>query len=153
MSRPTNFENKPIGVLHRQLKRNGDSLWQSACPLCPDGVLLVKRDQGATLKFLAEDNCISCGQRFIYIDIDQMRDQEANLPKMFKPPEGPREADMTISGIKLSPGQSLTVRVAIQSFAIHCEHAIKHDPSASNLYKGYMARINDLNDMIRQSAR
>jgi hypothetical protein len=69
------------------------------------------------------------------------------------PKEDPQEADITISGIKLTAAQSMTVRVAIQSFAIHCEHALKQDASATNLYKGYMARINDLNELIAQSAR
>lgn len=153
MRKPFNTDNKSIGILHGHLQRVGNSRWQSHCPVCRDGLLLVKRDQGATNKLLAEDNCIACGQRFIYTDIEELRQEDASSPQKAPVETGPKEADMTISGTKLSTAQSMTVRVAIQTFGIHCMGALKDDPTGNNLYKGYMARIHDLNELIRQTAR
>jgi NAD-dependent dihydropyrimidine dehydrogenase PreA subunit len=64
----TNFEKEPIFVYHEDLIRCGDSAFKSNCPMCEDGVLLIQRDT-TTFNLKKEDNCISCGRRFIYGDI------------------------------------------------------------------------------------
>lgn len=66
--------NRPVMyVLHRQMKRaTGDSLYRTECARCPTGVLLVMRDR-ETLELAADDNCIVCGQRYRYLDIEELR--------------------------------------------------------------------------------
>ena len=64
---------KPIKIKHSSLKRVGDSLFRSECPKCKDGILPVTRDQ-KTLKIIAEDYCLLCGQRFIYEDFETIQD-------------------------------------------------------------------------------
>jgi uncharacterized protein (DUF983 family) len=73
MSRPINIDKTPQGVNHADLERFGDeSDYRSKCPVCKEGILLVERDPvEGHLK--AKDLCRTCGQRFIYIDIEQMR--------------------------------------------------------------------------------
>ena len=63
-----NINKEPMIVKHSELYREGDSMFRSACPVCNEGFLLVRRDQD-TFELLAEDNCILCGQRVIYSDI------------------------------------------------------------------------------------
>lgn len=64
---------KPIEVKHANLERVSDnSIFRSICPVCAEGTLLVGRDQ-TTFKLVAEDNCILCGQHFIYTDINELR--------------------------------------------------------------------------------
>ena len=64
---PANAFKPPRNVKHAELKRVGESDFKSKCPVCDDGILLVKRDV-TTLKVLADDICISCGQQFHYTD-------------------------------------------------------------------------------------
>ncbi len=60
--------NKPIiKIKHADLERIPDSKYNSNCPTCDDGVLLVKRHT-ETLEIEPIDRCISCGQRFEYMD-------------------------------------------------------------------------------------
>jgi len=61
------LENPPVAVKHTELKRTGSSAYRSECPFCPEGVLLVRRDQ-KTMLLLREDNCIGCGQHVVYTD-------------------------------------------------------------------------------------
>lgn len=69
----TNIDKKPITVKHAELQRSDDnSSFRSDCPVCNDGVLLVGRDNN-TFELLAEDNCILCGQKFIYSDIEELK--------------------------------------------------------------------------------
>jgi len=50
--------------------------WASACPVCGDGMLMVRRDpQSRVLQDI--DNCLLCGQVVIYADIAQMRANDA----------------------------------------------------------------------------
>ena len=68
-----NINKNIIKVKHSELKRSDDnSIFRSDCPACKDGILLVQRDN-KTFKLLAKDNCILCGQRFIYSDINDLR--------------------------------------------------------------------------------
>jgi hypothetical protein len=43
--------------------------------VCPEGILLVGRDP-KSLVLKAADRCLSCGQRFEYSDIEELRARE-----------------------------------------------------------------------------
>jgi hypothetical protein len=74
---PPNFEKDPIHVKHSELTRLSDaSLYRVECPVCDDGILLVMREQEPPFKLQGLDRCVSCGQAFIYDDIDKMRGRE-----------------------------------------------------------------------------
>jgi len=74
---PKLFDAKPIHITHSKLERADDeSAYRSRCPGCKDGLLLVMRDQ-KTMQLQAEDRCVSCGQLFIYDDIEEMRAAES----------------------------------------------------------------------------
>lgn len=60
-----NLGKPPIKVKHSELKRVDDSSYRSVCPVCKDGVLLMRRDP-QTYELLNVDVCILCGQLFIY---------------------------------------------------------------------------------------
>ncbi len=69
----SNVYNAPITVVHAKLERISDnSIFRSVCPACTKGTLLVRRDH-TTFKLIAEDNCILCGQQFVYSDIDNLK--------------------------------------------------------------------------------
>ena len=75
---PSNFSNESIHVKHSDLTRfNHDSMYKSECPVCENGILLFYRDQ-ETLELLPEDRCVSCGQRVIYDDIEELRRREGS---------------------------------------------------------------------------
>jgi hypothetical protein len=68
-----NIHEEPITVAHADLERATDeSIFRSVCPVCKEGLLMVGRDQ-ETFKLVAEDNCILCGQKVVYSDIDNLR--------------------------------------------------------------------------------
>jgi hypothetical protein len=69
------YRRKPVTIKHSSLERADESPYRSNCPACKDGILLVRRDQ-KTLEILAEDNCVSCGQRFVYSDVGRLRRME-----------------------------------------------------------------------------
>ncbi len=62
-----------------------------------------------------------------------------------------READMTISGVPLTTAQSLTVRVAIQSFAMTLAEFVKTNPGG--VEQNYLDRIRELNVLIAKTAK
>lgn len=66
--KPVNYDKPPRKLSHASLTRVGDeSPFRSKCPVCPNGVLLVQRDQKSfALQNL--DSCVVCGQRVIYTD-------------------------------------------------------------------------------------
>ena len=66
-----NIDKEPITVKHSDLSKVKYSKFRSNCPVCEVGFLLVQRDDD-TFELLAGDNCILCGQRFIYSDIEQI---------------------------------------------------------------------------------
>lgn len=66
MTVPENLSRPTVSVLHSELKRAGDSAYQSKCPVCPDGVLVVSRD--GTMRIVRTDTCHACGQTFRYLD-------------------------------------------------------------------------------------
>ena len=134
----------PLHVKHAMLQRTGQSKWRSKCPVCQTGVLLVQRAT-ANHMLLGQDNCINCGQRFIYDDIEDMRDHDIVEPDH-------HEAGMTISGVELTEAQSLTVRVALQSFGLYLEDQLKKD-GRDALWEAYLKRIVEINGLIMRSAR
>ncbi len=72
----------PIKVKHSQLSRlaGSNSTFVSACPKCPDGLLLLRRDI-KTLELQELDLCIGCGQEFLYEDIAQLRSEDPGSQK------------------------------------------------------------------------
>lgn len=68
-----NLDKQPLKIAHADLERDGKhSAFRSVCPTCKLGVLLVQRDQ-KTLRLIAEDRCILCGQAVIYTDIEKLK--------------------------------------------------------------------------------
>lgn len=53
-------------VQHGTLTRADGSPYRSTCPVCKEGLLLIARLDSGDLGKL--DNCILCGQRFVYED-------------------------------------------------------------------------------------
>ena len=79
-----NINKEPITVKHSELTREGDSMFRSTCPVCKEGMLLVKRDQ-LTFEVLTEDRCVLCGQQVIYSDLgdlQKLEEQKSYLLKM-----------------------------------------------------------------------
>lgn len=71
-----NIDKPIIEVKQSDLKPLSGSRFSSQCPSCPEGVLLVRRDQ-KTLKIVDRDFCCLCGQPVKYLDL-------ADLQKMDK---------------------------------------------------------------------
>lgn len=58
-----------IDVSHAELKRSNDSSdYKSMCPICHEGVLLMKRNL-QTLQLEEDDRCVLCGQSVHYNDL------------------------------------------------------------------------------------
>lgn len=70
-----NIGNAPLQIAHSELLRCGDSLYKSKCPVCPDGVLLMRRGE-PIFDLLAFDRCILCGQAVVYTDIEKIRETD-----------------------------------------------------------------------------
>ncbi len=64
-----NIKLDPLHVNHKDLKRVDGSEFKSECPECKTGVLLMGRDF-TTFNLQKHDNCMFCGRRFIYDDIN-----------------------------------------------------------------------------------
>lgn len=71
MNKPENLEKNPIHINHKDLKNFGDGAYKSECPVCDDGLLLMRRNM-KTLKLDKHDICVSCGQRVIYDDLNHL---------------------------------------------------------------------------------
>lgn len=67
-----NYRKEVITVKHSSLPRGSDTFYPRKCPVCSEGVLLMRRDK-TTLILQAEDNCLLCGQSYFYEDIDEIR--------------------------------------------------------------------------------
>ena len=70
-----NLQALPLKVYHANLKRVDESVFRSACPVCDNGMMLVRRSS-RTMLLETEDMCLGCGQHFIYQDIDTLRDKD-----------------------------------------------------------------------------
>lgn len=68
-----NVDADPVHVEHAKLERPpAEREWRRYCPVCEEGVLLLRRHQ-ETLELQPHDNCFLCGQQIVYKDIKQMR--------------------------------------------------------------------------------
>ena len=66
----------------------------------------------------------------------------------------PREARIVISGTALSEGQSLTVRVAVEDFAQFLQDkGLGDDEHGRRMTENYLARIYEIRNLIRKTAR
>lgn len=54
--------------------------WASDCPICGTGILFVNR-HFKTFELQEFDRCVSCMQRFQYLDIEDMRRKDGNKVK------------------------------------------------------------------------
>lgn len=67
-----NSNKTPLYVNFYELERYDDSSFRSNCPVCHSGLLTMIRCSD-TGQLLQQDNCVLCGQLFIYNDIDLVR--------------------------------------------------------------------------------
>ena len=68
-----NYNNEILKVRHSQLERaDNKNIYRSKCIKCEKGILLIMRNKDT---FLLEefDICISCGQKYEYLDINELR--------------------------------------------------------------------------------
>lgn len=62
------------------------------------------------------------------------------------------EARITINGVELTIGQSMTLRVALQSFAMNLrKNGLGDDETGKAIAKGYLARLNEINNLIMKN--
>jgi hypothetical protein len=64
----------------------------------------------------------------------------------------PREADITISGQRLTEAQSMTVRVALQAFAMTLQEGLGEDETGKRIADGYLRCIDEINQLIMRTA-
>lgn len=70
---PDNHKNPPIQIAHAELERYDEGAFKSKCMRCEKGILLVRRLQDYPYTLLPDDNCIACGQTYVYLDIERLR--------------------------------------------------------------------------------
>lgn len=59
------------------------------------------------------------------------------------------EPEITINGTELSEGQAMTIRVALETFALTLtDEGLGTDGIGEALCKGYLARVDDIRRMI-----
>jgi hypothetical protein len=65
-----------------------------------------------------------------------------------------KEAQITISGIQLTLGESMTVRVAVQAFAASlAADGLGEDKLGKDLCEGYLKNIRRINELISKTAQ
>lgn len=64
-----NLSLPPIQVRHAGLIRFGESDFRSICPACGEQGLFMHRDH-QSFQILVDDNCVCCGRRVKYTDIE-----------------------------------------------------------------------------------
>ena len=63
-----------------------------------------------------------------------------------------KEADIVIGGVPISNAMSMTIRVAIESFAIDLrEEGLGYDEMGKGIRDGYLNRINEIRQVISNS--
>ena len=80
---PDNILKPIISIFHASLDLFDaeSSPYKATCPTCKTGILLVRRTKNLRLSRL--DNCVSCGQRFWYLDDlinDESFEEDVNDP-------------------------------------------------------------------------
>lgn len=63
-----NAKNAPMRVQWSGLQRANESSCRSWCPVCDQGLLLVRRFPADLSQFVCWDSCTMCGQPFMYLD-------------------------------------------------------------------------------------
>lgn len=67
--------------------------------------------------------------------------------------DGWKEADITVNGVKLSTAQAMTVRVALNSFAMDMNSPFfQQDKNGKALAKCYLRCVSDVNAMLMLEA-
>jgi len=62
-----NIDSPVIEVEHASLTRaSNESLYRSFCPVCKEGILLLRRDS-TSIKLMRDDYCTLCAQHIRYI--------------------------------------------------------------------------------------
>ena len=65
-----------------------------------------------------------------------------------------KEAEISISGTPLTFGESMTVRVAVQSFAsVLAEDGLGKDKLGKDICEGYLKNIRHINELISKTAK
>ena len=62
-----------------------------------------------------------------------------------------KEPRIIINGVKISEGAAMTIRVAIETFAISLQDGLGHDDNALALTKGYQGQISHIRDLMFRS--
>lgn len=60
-----------------------------------------------------------------------------------------QEATIVINGVKLSPAEAMTVRVALGSFAISLTEGLGDDDTGKSICAGYNKCVSSINRIIR----
>jgi hypothetical protein len=74
-----NLDKPVLEIKHADLSSWDDSLYERKCPVCDDGLLLVRRNFN-TLVLEEYDMCVACGQRVRYLNISLMQKKESICP-------------------------------------------------------------------------
>jgi len=63
------------------------------------------------------------------------------------------EPDITINGVKLTQGQTMTIWAALQSYAQEMSkpNALGRDATGRAIAKGYLRNIDSINDIVLKS--
>lgn len=62
----------------------------------------------------------------------------------------PMEPEISINGHSLTEGQAMTIRVAIQTFAINLQSdGLGNDEMAKNICASYLANIDQINRLMK----
>lgn len=71
-----NINASVINIAHKDMERYcEESIFRIICPVCKVGLLLVGRNQ-KTFELLEYDNCVLCGQKVRYTDIEDLQNFE-----------------------------------------------------------------------------
>jgi hypothetical protein len=67
-----------------------------------------------------------------------------------------KEADITVGGVKLTPAQAMTVRVALAAFVIEMVGTVDplgKDERGRQIAKNYVARANEVLELIMKGTK
>ena len=67
-----NMDKPIVEVKWSELELVQSGQYKSECPVCKKGMLLIGRDK-ETFELQELDMCILCGQKFRYLDIEDLR--------------------------------------------------------------------------------
>jgi len=68
-----NIDKPTLFVEHAKLKKvSKDSAYQSFCPACKEGWLLVRRENKTPYHLMNDDRCSLCGQAVHYTDLNKI---------------------------------------------------------------------------------